>query len=106
MVAAAEVAEEEIPIPAEEEEGKVAELLTPHFPYIPDDTEGLFPSIFDNVDGPSLKVKIEKYFIYVVEDVAFVLRSLLCIVNIMSSYLNACAGLLGITATNEAATVA
>ena len=55
MVAAAEVAEEEVPTPVEEE-GKVAELLTPHFPYIPDDTEGLLPSIFDKVDGPSLKV--------------------------------------------------
>ena len=108
MVAAAEVAEEEVPTPAEEEEGKVAELLTPHFPYIPDDAEGLFPSIFDNVDGPSLKVKIETHFIDIVDDVDYLnsKSNLLSIVNIMSTYLNACAGLLGITATNDAATLA
>lgn len=54
MVTADEFAEEEVPIPDEEEEGRVAELLTPHFPYIP---EGLLPSIFDNGDGPSLEFK-------------------------------------------------
>ena len=44
-----------VPIPGVEEEGRVAELLTPHFPYIPDDAAGLLPSIFDKVGGPSLK---------------------------------------------------
>lgn len=47
MVIAAEFAE--VPIPADEDEGKVAELLTPHLPYIPDEEEGLLPSIFDEL---------------------------------------------------------
>ena len=55
MVAEEEVAKEDVPIPGVEEEGRVAELLTPHFPYIPDDAAGLLPSIFDKVGGPSLK---------------------------------------------------
>ena len=60
MVAEEEVAKEEVPIPGVEEEGRVAELLTPHFPYIPDDAAGLLPSIFDSVGGPSLNIIIKK----------------------------------------------
>ena len=55
IVAAAEADEDDVPIPAEEEDGRVAELLTPHFPYIPEEDDELLPSIFDNDDEPSLK---------------------------------------------------
>ena len=55
IVAEADADEDDVPIPAEEEDGRVAELLTPHFPYIAEEDDELLPSIFDNDDEPSLK---------------------------------------------------
>ena len=47
-------AEEEVPIPDEEEEGRVEDVLLPHLLYIPEETEEPLPSRFDIVDDPSL----------------------------------------------------